>query len=89
MATAKTNELISYIAEIAGEQVAHKVWKEFSGSQPYIPKYPKSDQKQLYVLKALERGENVRQIAKALDVSDRQIYTRLGRPVRPVQIALF
>jgi|GEM_PF-6211986 len=88
MASAQPNELISFIASIAGEHTAHRVWKEFGGSQPYIPRYPKSDAKQEYILSALERGENVRQIAKHLNITDRQVYARLNQPLRK-QISLF
>jgi DNA-binding NarL/FixJ family response regulator len=88
MSSAQPNELISFIAKHAGEQVAHLVWKEFEKSQPYIPSYPKADKKQAYILSALERGENVRSIARQLNLSDRQIYSRLNQPLRK-QISLF
>lgn len=88
MATARPNEFISFIAQIAGDEVAHCVWKEFGGSQPYIPRYPKTDTKQQYILSALKRGENVRQIARHLDLTDRQVYKRLNQPLRK-QITLF
>jgi DNA-binding NarL/FixJ family response regulator len=88
MASAQQNRLLSFIASVSGEQAAHRVWKEFGGSQPYIPRYPKSDEKQAFILSALERGENVHQIAKQLDLTERQIYVRLNQPLRK-QTTLF
>jgi Mor family transcriptional regulator len=88
MSSAQPNELISFIAKHAGEQVAHLVWKEFGGSQTYISRYPKTDTKQAFILSALERGDNVRSIARQLNLTDRQIYSRINQPLRK-QISLF
>ena len=89
MPAPKQNEIVSFIANIAGEDTAVAVWKEFQGCQIYIPRCPKNtDPKQEYIVANFD-GSNHRKIAKELDISVRQLQKRLNRPRKPAQYSLF
>ncbi len=83
------NEIIRFIAEHVGEDTAIAVWKEFEGTQLYIPRFPRRfDPKQDYILQHFN-GSNHRDIAKKLDITVRQLQKRLNKPSKPTQFSLF
>jgi len=89
MPAPKQNEIIKFIAEHVGEEAALAVWKEFEGTQLYIPRVPRRfDPKQDYILNHFD-GTNHRDIAKKLDITVRQLQKRLNRPAKTAQISLF
>lgn len=89
MAEPSQNELIQFIAGVAGERIATQIWKEFQGTQIYIPRFPKEiDERQLYLVNNLHK-KSVRELARDLDLTTRQVYKLMGKPVRPKQISLF
>ncbi len=85
----QTPEIVTFIAKIAGEDIAVAVWKEFQGEQPYIPRFPRrEDAKQNYIADNFGK-KDLRQIAKDLDITVRQVQKRLNLPRKPTQISLF
>jgi DNA-binding NarL/FixJ family response regulator len=89
MAKAKTSELIQFIAE-RNMDLAIEVWKEFQREQPYIPRFPRTeDPTQAFILQGLKEGKSIRRIAKDLDIGVRAVQLRLNKPVKPKQIDLF
>lgn len=89
MADPRNNELITFLSEKFGDQVALQVWQEFEGTQVYIPRFPKKvDKRQMYLLKNINT-KSLRDMAKDLDLSSRQVYRLLQKPVRPHQTTLF
>lgn len=89
-AKAQNNELIEFIARHLGIDAAILVWKEFQREQPYIPKFPRTeDPKQALILQGLKDGKKLRHIAKDLDIGVRAVQLRLNKPVKPKQISLF
>jgi len=86
----RPNELIEYIAREFGHDVAIKVWQEFQGEQPYIPKFPaREDPIQLHIMQGLQEGKPNRVIAKELNLTVRSIQSRLNKPLNVQQTCLF
>jgi hypothetical protein len=89
MPAPKQNEIVTFIATHYGEDAALAVWKEFEGCQLYIPRFPRrTDPKQIYIAEHYGK-KDLRQIAKDLDISVRQVQKRLNCPLKPKQISLF
>jgi len=82
------NELIGFLYKKFGEDVAKCVWKEFGGSQIYIPLMREKGAREEYVLKH-QGNKTPRQIASELNITVRTVQNIMNRRIKPSQVQLF
>lgn len=82
------NELLNFIADHAGADIAAKVQDAFGGEAFYIPKRKPIDEKQEFIQKHFGQMDT-RQLARATGLTVRAIQIRLNRPISKQQGTLF